>query len=252
MLNSYLQFKKNEFHKTHKSNSIVQFKRLLLLPIIFSLFACSGGKDNRQTVSSSNLGVIFFAKIKTIYQAKGESTDPVYNGVFNGYTSQRGDNLSPLKGAQYVLREAIGSAIGVDIERRIAATRCIYIIKIKDKDISRFVETTVLNGFESGFDSDEESEEDSDEDSRRGNNVLQQEFENFERALRQRNTDQYLESNDSTRTEEKRIRKYINVAQSCDKRLAPNLDVMLTLNEDGATIHPLNQTMKNIRDDRDN
>lgn len=218
-------------------------KTLLSLVLASLMCSCSSVLDNRQIVGNNNLGVIFFADIVSVYSARTEGTGfPHYQSTaeaISDFELQKRFNYdTPFRDYRIdAVRSAIGALVG-DIETKLAKSKCLYIIRSSDKNVTQSVSNEVLTFFgeDKGIDRLIRSGKFLTAEEER--NLGPEEEKEYTELLYNADTD------DSTRQV---INEHLTVAQSCDIRLIPGEKVFLTVSSGGATIHPLDDRLKAVR-----
>lgn len=208
----------------------------IIIAALGSLSGCATALDDRQVVSGSNLGVIFFADIVSVYAARSDSSPySNYRSAAEAIAEDAAErrisisNVSRFSSINAV-RATVGALVG-DIETRAAQTKCLYIVRTSDERIKKAVASSVLNSIDD-------------------NDVI------FVGDFDQRNSDGSGVSgsashpffDDSTDNDpDDLVRELVSVAQTCDDRLTANETVFLTYTQYGATIHPIDNPLDEIR-----
>lgn len=208
---------------------------MLTLPCI--LAGCTTATDQRQEFSSSSLGLIFFGTVRVVYLAKsGLGGETFYDLVPQAYFDERAQFPPGIPGPETLLFRVLGAASGAlfkDIETSVSQSKCIYIVKTEDAEISQFVRQNVLNAYDENRPIIVSNDFLGDE-----NDFGDDTLDSFSQSASQPEPPKVPE-----------IRKYISVGQTCNSDLIPGKDVIMTLNNEEATIHPIDTETTRIKEE---
>lgn len=212
---------------------IREFKlhRLALLITVSLTGACSTTLDTRQEVSSSSPGIILFGSVGSVYLAKQESfRERLYGNLPNDFANNAASITNNQRRAARI--RSLGvlfSAIGMDVESLIASYMCIYIVKTESLDIVRSIRRNSLRDF--NIDSN--------------NDII-------DLSLPSTNANFPEQPNLPVESTTSPLDSYLSIAQTCDATMKAGVDVLISINENGATLHQLTPEMNALKLDIEN
>ena len=225
---------------------------------------CSSAVDDRQLTTSSRPGIIFFGEVRTVYIARSDlgGGNVVYAnvpGAYFDYLAERrpgaggfpSETADTERVARYRALSVLFGAIGLDVETALTNQRCVYVVRTEDGDVTRSVRRRVLDVYDDedrrtpdyyglggpfaypgGYPGDVDAIGEDDPFAPPG--AVGFPAPPPAPAVPER------DDGDALR------RQHLTLAQTCNERLAVGTRVVVSLTEDGATIHPTTAELSEV------